>query len=147
MPRYTDALIAKHIKGCRGYIKIVAQRIGCSRNTIAKRISENKHLQEAMEEEIERKGDDAEILLEQMMAEKIPVVATILKVDKKTGKEKIVHEQRQVFSRSAASALIFYHKTKLKKRGYMESRGSGEVNDKQETIDDQLKALAEAMMK
>jgi len=145
MPQYKEHQFLKAIKGCRGYYKVIAQRLGCSRNTVTDRLKASVKLTAAMEEEMDRKGDDAEMLLEQMMAERIPVVATVLKVSKKTGKEHIVREQRQVFSRSAAAALIFYHKTKLRKRGYIEVRGNIDVNENQDSIDEQLKAIADKM--
>lgn len=124
MPKYKSKMILKAIDGSRGYITVVARRLGCSRNTITDRLKKEPELSDAMEVELDKKGDDAEMLLEQMMSEKIPIIVKRL-VPGGKGKQRIVEEERMVFSRASPAALIFFCKTKLKKRGYVESHQLG----------------------
>lgn len=81
----------KAIDGSGGNITVVCQRVGCRRETFVKALNENPELREALNQAEEEFGD----LVESKIAKHI-----------KEGN---------------VTMTIFYAKTKLKKRGYIEA--------------------------
>jgi hypothetical protein len=65
MPKYTDAQIEGALKHARGMVYVAARALGCSPNTIKKRVSESDHLQEVQESERGLLLDTAELKLAQ----------------------------------------------------------------------------------
>src|SRR5690606_3760247 len=63
MPRYTDKQIIDAITTTRGMVYVAAQRLGCSPDTIKKRINDKPSVREALESARGRMGDTAELKL------------------------------------------------------------------------------------
>lgn len=89
--KYSVRKFLKAIDGCGGNITVVCQRVGCKRETFIKAMDEHPVLREALRDAEEEFGD----LVESKIAKHI-----------KEGN---------------VTMTIFYAKTKLKKRGYIEA--------------------------
>ena len=63
MPRYTDKQIIAALKLCRGMVYVAADNLGCSPNTIKKRINDSPNVKAAADEAAEIALDRAELSL------------------------------------------------------------------------------------
>lgn len=63
MPRYRTEQIATALTECKGMVYVAARRLGCSPNTIKKRLEEVPTLREHLEAEHGLMGDTAELKL------------------------------------------------------------------------------------
>ncbi len=88
--KYKDEHFMKAAENSGGFVSVIANRIGCSYNTVFLRMKTLPELKEKIEEEREVQLDNAEGRLQELINEKNP------------------------------TAIIFFLKTRAKKRGYVE---------------------------
>jgi len=99
-PKFTIAQVEQAIRDSAGLLYLAAKRLRCSPSTVTNYVERSKRLQQAVEESIETRLDIAEGKL----AEKI--------------------------SEGDTTALIFFLKTKGKKRGYTERQELADADGK-----------------
>lgn len=63
MPRYTEKQIEAALRQCKGMVYVAAKQIGCSPNTIKKRVAKSERLAEVIEAETGFLLDTAELKL------------------------------------------------------------------------------------
>lgn len=80
MPRYSKRAIKKAIEGSNGLITVVADRLGCQRSTIYRRLAKDDELRRILDDETETVLDITENkLFEQIMSGNITAIIFMLK--------------------------------------------------------------------